>query len=293
MGFFYWQNQTSPVNLNQKKEFTFVVADGESISGIAERLKKQKLIKNSFLFKILVKIKKLDQKIQAGSFLLSPSLDNLSLARKLTIGSFDVWITIPEGLRKEEVAEKINAKLPIDKNEFIKNAKEGYLFPDTYLIPKNYSAIDIIKLMENNFSQKVPSLKDQETLILASIVEREAMVAKDRPIVAGILLKRFQNGWPIEADATTQYALGFSSEEKTWWKKNLTLDDLKIDSPYNTRKNLGFPPMPICSPGLAAINASFAPLKTSYWYYLSDKDGLMHYAVTLDEHNNNINKYLR
>ena len=130
-------------------------------------------------------------------------------------------------------------------------------------------------------------------IILASIVEREAKHDQDRSVVAGILKKRYQKGWPLEADATIQYALGYDEIEKTWWRKKLSTEDLQIDSSYNTRINPGLPPTPICNPGLAAINAVITPKETSYWYYISDQKNNMHYATTLDAHNQNIEKYLQ
>src|SRR5581483_2493272 len=119
----------------------------------------------------------------------------------------------------------------------------------------------------------------------ASIIERETKSEEERPIVAGILLKRINAGWPLQADATIQYALG------NWDPVNA--DDLKIQSPYNTYLNTGLPPTPICNPGLSSINAAKNPTQSNYWYYLHDKDGQIHYATTIDEQNANIAKYLQ
>ncbi len=146
-----------------------------------------------------------------------------------------------------------------------------------------------------------------EIVILASIVEREAQNDNDRPIVAGILLKRLEIGMALQTDATIQYALATtnclsrealakwdkpSSINCDWWPKNITNQDLKIASPFNTYLNPGLPPAPISNPGLAAIKAVVYPQKTNFLYYLSDKNGQMHYAQTIDEHNQNIQKFL-
>lgn len=300
VGVTYFTNQSQPPDPQSKATKNFIIRKGEGVSAIADELQKEGLIKNSLIFKVIVKLENLGQKIQAGSFHLSPAMDAKTLAKNLTTGTFDIWVTIPEGLRKEEIAQKIiEADIKIDKEAFISQAKEGYLFPDTYLIPKYYTTQDIIKLMDDNFQKKIkkpsalPGISFDQAIILASIVEREAMHQVDRPLIAGILLKRLKNDWPLETDAAVQYALGFDEMTKTWWKKNLTADDLKIDSSYNTRKYPGLPPTPICNPGQAAIEAVFAPENSPYWFYLSDKEGNMHYAKTLEDHNKNVSLYLK
>ena len=124
------------------------------------------------------------------------------------------------------------------------------------------------------------------------MVEREAKLDKDRPYVAGIITKRFRNNWMLQIDATVQYALGYQSAEDDWWKQNLTIADLAIDSPYNTYKRYGLPPTPICNPSLSSLKAVANQVITKYWYYISDRNGNMHYAETIVEHNQNISKYL-
>ena len=134
----------------------------------------------------------------------------------------------------------------------------------------------------------------KQVLILASLVEREARQSSTREKVAGIILKRYLADWPLQIDATVQYVLGYQPNEKSWWKKELSEEDLKIDSPFNTYINKGLPPDPICNPSLSSIKAVInADENTPYWYYLTDNQGVMHYAITLEEHQNNINKYLQ
>jgi UPF0755 protein len=162
----------------------------------------------------------------------------------------------------------------------------------------------VLSIINNNFKNKFnedlhsqavnKKLTEKEVLILASLVEREARQPATRQKVASILLKRYLEGMPLQVDATVQYVLGYQPAEKSWWKKELTFDDLKIASPYNTYVNEGLPPGPICNPSLSSIEAVInADPNTPYWYYLTDKNGVMHYAVTLEEHQNNINKYLQ
>jgi UPF0755 protein len=294
-----------PVNQNDKTTTIFVVKRGENLRGIIRNLYDQKLVRSRIVFFFVVKQLGIEKKIQAGDFRLSPSMDAYQIAETLTHGTLDVWVTIVEGLRKEEIAHLIGKELDIPETEFIKIAREGYLFPDTYLLPKNTDVETIIRIFNENFQKKFSqqlvdqakrnlNLEQDQVLILASLVEREARYDFDRKKVASILVKRLKNDWPLQVDATVQYALGYQAKEKTWWKKNLTFYDLKIDSPYNTYKNTGLPPTPICNPGLASIKAVVeADPDIEYWYYLSDKTGKMHYSKTLEEHNRNIEKYLQ
>ena len=302
--YLFYKQGLLPVDKKSNETKIFVIKRGESLNSIINNLYRQNLIRNRLVFYILVKKMGLEKKIQAGDFRLSAAMDAETIAKNLTKGTLDIWVTIIEGLRKEEIAQLINQNFSIPESEFLKYAKEGYLFPDTYLIPKEATAEAIVKILINNFyrrfnnelRQKVAKkgLTEEEVVTIASLVEKEAKYDEDRQTVASIILKRLKNDWPLQIDATIQYALGYQPEEKSWWKKNLTKEDLEIDSPYNTYKNKGLPPTPICNPGLASIKAVIdASENTPYWYYLSDKTGRMHYAKTLDEHNENIKKYLQ
>lgn len=303
--FWAW-NGLQPLNLQNKAAKTFVVKNGESLKSISQRLEQQKIIKNQLVFIILIRAMGMQNKIQAGEFKLSSSYDASTVARNLTHGTFDVWVTIPEGWRNEEIAEKLAVDLNMPQEEFLKIAKSGYMFPDTYLFSKSATVGSVVQAMEKNFTTQMEKIDKElllpekkfngltlsEVIIFASIVEREARFAKDRPVVAGILLKRYKAGWPLEVDATLQYALGYNAQQKTWWKNNLTANDLVLDSRYNTRKYQGLPPTPISNPGADVIKSVLNPTETDYWFYLSDKDGQMHYAKTLEEHDKNIQQYL-
>lgn len=299
--FFWWRWAVTPLNSGSAFTQTFVVKKGESLSSIAVRLEETQLIRNSIAFKIFVLSKGLSTKIQAGTFSLSPSLSSDEIAYTLTRGTADIWLTFPEGWRREEVAQRLGSKLDnFNLIEFLNltKGKEGELFPDTYLVPKQASSSMVLKLFEKNFSLKFDrtlekeaqkaGLSKKEVLILASLIERETKSDEDRAIVAGILIKRGENDWPLQIDATVQYILG---KKGNWWPQ-INGGDLKIDSLYNTYKNKGLPPGPICNPGLASIKAVLYSQKTDFWFYLSDKTGKMHYAKTNGEHNNNIRKYL-
>jgi UPF0755 protein len=134
----------------------------------------------------------------------------------------------------------------------------------------------------------------EEGIILASIVEREGNSDTDRPIIAGVLINRLNEGWALQADATLQYALGeeYQKSAKNWWKQNLTNEDKEVNSAYNTYQNTGLPPAPICNPGLSAITAVANPEYTDNRYYIHDNEGNVHFAETLEQHEQNINTYL-
>ncbi|MFZ5365713.1 MAG: endolytic transglycosylase MltG [Patescibacteria group bacterium] len=304
LSWLWWSWATSPACQKDCQPKIFVVSKGESLGSVSQRLENEKLIRSSVAFQILATSQGITRKIQAGDFRLNPKMAPLEIARELTHGTLDRWVTIIEGLRREQIGQYLasNFQFP-DSNfqyeEFLEQTKnlEGKLFPDTYLIPREADAKKIVEILTKNFAKKTP-LPTREVLILASIVEREAKYSQDRPIVAGILLKRLAKNWPLQADATVQYAVGSKKCEgrsekcEDWWPKNLTREDLKIKSPYNTYLYPGLPPGPICNPGLAAIKAVLDPQSTDYWYYLSDKEGKMHYAKTSEEHQENITKYL-
>lgn len=292
-----------PVDKTDDTPKVFTVTKGESLNVITNNLAHEGLIRNKLVFYLIVKRLGIEKTIQAGDFRLAASMDSETIAKSLTHGTEDTWVTIIEGLRKEEVAEIIAQKYQIPEIEFNKEATEGYLFPDTYSIPNGATSEKIISILRENFDKKFDeelrsqarkrNLTVEQVVILASLVEREARTDEDKQEVANILLKRLREEWHLNIDATIQYDLGYQAGEKRWWKKSLSLDDLEIDSPYNTYKVIGLPPGPICNPGLAALSAvANADESTPYWYYVSDVDGKLHYAKTLEEHNQNIERYL-
>lgn len=294
---------TLAVNAKNTTSKLFTIEPGEPIDKIIRRLESEGFIRNRLVFYMIIKQTGIDKKIQAGKFRLSPSMGAYALAEELTHGTDDTWITIIEGLRKEEIAEEIKDKLDIPVIEFVSIAEEGYLFPDTYSFPSDTKAEDVISAIKKNYKAKVTpaiiasakdlGLSENDLITLASLVEREARSDEARRNVASIMLHRIDEGMPLQLDATVQYAIGYDKDEKTYWKKNLTPDDLKIDSPYNTYKNPGLPPGPIASPSLSAIIAvSEADPSTPYLFYITGKDNKMHYGRTLEEHNVNIERYL-
>jgi UPF0755 protein len=302
-GLLWWNDAIAPFDPSDSTPVTFSVSKGENIREIASHLAADRLIRSPIGFYLLVKFLRIERQIQAGDFRLQRTMNSSVIAKELTHGMMDTWITILEGWRVEEIATKLAKELDIPEKEFLSVAQEGEMFPDTYRVPKDASAAAIVALLRENFQKKItPKMSEdikkesvtlEDVIILASIVEREGKTGEDRPVIAGVLINRMQKGWPLEADATLQYALGYQSNEKTWWKKDLTDEDKLIDSPYNTYTNPGLPPGPIANPGIQAIMAVIYPKKTDYMFYLHDAKGNVHYAKTLEEHERNIETYLK
>lgn len=296
----FWFYKSSLSVSNNKNFSYFVINKGSGASQIGKKLESAGLIKSALAFKLYLQFTGQSGKLMPGEFRLTPSYTLFQTVSTLFKGPVEIWVTIPEGLRREEIASKFAVSLDKDEaftSEFlqISKGKEGYLFPDTYLFPKEASASAIVKRMEATFNSKTSeftpknsNLTFSEAVTLASILERETKTDAERPIVAGILLNRIEIGMPLQVDASVQYAVGTS---KNWWPI-LTLDDLAIKSAYNTYKNRGLPPAPIASPGLSSLEAAMNPEKSDYWYYIHDSKGIIHYAKTLSEHNANIAKYL-
>src|SRR3972149_4556399 len=212
--------------------------------------------------------------------------------------SREITITIPEGFNVRQIGDVFEKLGIFSKEDFVAAAQkeEGYLFPDTYRFYKAAEPQDVIERMKANFGKKItPEIlaeikKNKKTLsdvvIVASLLEEEVGAAEDRKIVAGILWKRLERKMGLNVDAALTYVLGKASHE-------LTAEDLKYDSPYNTYRYRGLPPTPISNPGLDTILATLRPEPSPYFYYLTGKDGLTYYAKTLEEHALNKFKYLR
>ena len=296
----WWIWATSPPCDVNCSTITFTVSRGESLSSIGYRLRKVGLIRSPLVFKVLSSYLRVSGKIQAGDFRLNSNMAPREIAQQFTHGASDLKVTLIEGWRREEIAEKFSqvGLENFNRKEFLESTAglEGKLFPDTYFLSRKADTVQIISLLTKTFDKKAGSISEQN-LILASLVEREVPHEDDRPVVAGILQKRLAAGWPLQVDATIQYLVGNTRcrrqpENCDWWPNGLTASDLKINSSYNTYLNLGLPPTPICNPGLSAIKAVLNSIPTDYWYYLSDKSGNTHFAKTAEEHNQNIQKYL-
>lgn len=294
---FWWQNGNLPANKTSTQSKVFVISPGDNVRQIAYNLKTQGLIRDPIVFFLITKQNGLDKKIQAGDFRLSPSMNALEIAQNLTHGTLDIWVTIPEGQRAGQIAETLKEKIPTYESSWDSALaeNEGYLFPDTYLFPKDADVDLIISKMKNTFEQKYSSLNTsgsglskEEIVIIASLVEREAKRDEDRPLVASVILNRLEIGMKLDIDATIQYAKG--KTEGKWWRP-ISRSDYSLSSDYNTYQINGLPPGPISNPGLASLTAVVNPASTSYLYYITDKTGTNRYSKTLAGQQENIEKY--
>lgn len=277
---------------------------GQTMSIVSDNFLKLNIIRSEFWFKSFVYIFSFGKSsVIEGEYALNKRENVITLAWRVSHGELNIVptkITIPEGLNSYEIADIFVKNFPsFDRKIFLdlvqKWGFEGYLFPDTYFIMPGTSEFQIVKFMNDNFNEKLKEIstdirkfgKNESDIIkMASIIEEEARTIETREIIAGILWKRISIKMPLQVDSSFRYINGKTTA-------TLTTDDLKIDSPYNSYTNRGLPPTPISNPGLEAIKDVINPIKTPYLYFLSDKDGNMHYSTTFDEHVANKLKYIK
>ncbi len=292
----------------------FVVEIGENVMQVANNLKDQGLIKNTSVFTRYAKKMKTDDKIRAGSYTLNTNMSVHDILTILVSGAREeVWITIPEGWRIDQIVDYLREKGLGAADDFEKRAKvkyfssysflsnlsgnytlEGYLFPDTYRIFADSSSDEIIEKMLGNFANKVTSnMMNQankmgfslhEFITLTSIVEKESAHSEDIRKIASVYHNRLKDEMLLQSDATITYITGRPDARPS-------LDETKINSPYNTYINLGLPPGPVGNPGLEAIEATLDPEETNYYFFVSRGDRA-YFATTYEEHIENINRYL-
>lgn len=308
VGFFVYQKQFAAPQKTAETE-RFIVTIGKDDTGeITKQLLAQGFIKSELGFRVALFGPKgvkatiicLDC-ISAGAYKISKAMNVWEIAKILQQEPYMKWVTIPEGLRATQIAEKLQKELGWSnktEGEFLVEASEGYLFPDTYLLSLDSSGADIAKRMKNQFNEKTADLfkqadeaniRNDTLIVLASLVQREAASEEEMPLIAGVIWNRWLKDMPFQIDATIQYALG---EPGNWWPI-VKPADYKLDSLYNTYIHKGRPPSPICNPGLAAIDAVVNSQDSEYLYYLHDSQGQIHLAKTYEEHLANIEKYLK
>lgn len=276
------------------------IEEGMSLADISEALKQHNVIRSETLFEFLVIASGGEKRVMAGSYFFTEPISVFSAAYRLTHGMFGmtaVRVTFPEGISVWEMSDILFHKLSnFDTGRFamLASSKEGYLFPDTYFFLPNASPDDVVKLMTENFNRKIAMIKEtiaafgisvHDAVIMASILEKEAATSEDRRIISGILWKRISIEMPLQVDAAFLYVNGKTT-------KNLRIDDLKIDSPYNTYRYKGLPKGPIGNPGLEALEDAASPQSSPYLYYLSDDEGTIYYAKNFEEHKKNKGMYL-
>lgn len=277
------------------------IEKGMSVQAIAQKAEDEGIVKSNLLLYAILTYFHEPTAIFAGTYVFEEPLSVFDVARKLASSDISeelITITLPEGIRLTDMANIASQELPqFDVDDYLINTNEleGYLFPETYFVPDTFTAEDLINLQKTTYEEKVGSLRnviasstfsEYEVLILASILEREANDETSMKYVSGILQNRLAIGMALQADASIEYVLDKPLKE-------LTAKDLKIDSPYNTYLYPGLVPTPIGNPGLQAIEAVLYPTESDYFYYITDEDGVFHYAETFNEHKANIARYLR
>jgi UPF0755 protein len=279
------------------EEILFEVRSGESTSGIAKRLDSMSIISHPEVFTFKAKLRRLDKTLKQGIYRLHKGMSDDSVLLVLASGRIaTIAVTIPEGMTLGEIALKLSKAGVVSEDSFLKLAKdkrllsefnvpfksfEGLLFPDTYSFPVGISEEDVIRLMVHRFfevAEPFTRARGLDTLvILASIVEKEAYLDEERPVIASVFLNRLRVGMKLESCATVEYALPKH-------KESLTYGDLRVNSPYNTYSIAGLPPGPICSPGKASLEAVAHPKDTRYYFFVSKGDGSHYFSETAKEH---------
>ncbi len=297
------------------------VKQGESARAIGANLERKGVIRSKRLFEIMVGLRGVQNSLEAGDYEFDPGTPVVEVVERIVSGrTASHEVVIPEGRRIEEVGEILEEAGVVTKGAFLaalvksqydepflqqvsRSGLEGFVFPAKYEFRRGAKASEVVDTLLIGFQANVADklqlegqdLTLEQVVTLASIVEREAQTPSERPIIASVFLNRLRAGIPLQADPTVQYAVADDSaasvQEYTYWKKELTVDDLKLDSPYNTYVNVGLPPGPIANPGLASIQAVVRPASTDYLFFVAQGDGSHVFAETLEEHLRNVEKY--
>ncbi len=300
-----------PVKNSLTEDVLFSVGRGENFHQIGDRLKDDGLIKHPLLFDFYVIVSGSRKNLKAGDYLLNPSMSIIKISKKIVSGDIAMQkFTVIEGWRAEDIAKEASSQLGLDgerieriieneqkesfevmSGELIKHSLEGYLFPDTYYLSYDIDEKGLIESMLENFRLKIPqkeiddSNKELSDIItMASIIEKEVKTLEDKKVVSGILWKRLEIGMPLQVDATIIYLTGKRSTK-------VSIEETRINSPYNTYVNKGLPPGPISNPGIDSIMAALYPTSTDFLYYLSKPNGETVFSVDFESHLINKNKY--
>ncbi|MCL6639558.1 MAG: endolytic transglycosylase MltG [Firmicutes bacterium] len=299
----------------QAREVTVTIPPRATAVQVGALLKQSGIIKSPLAFRFYARLQGLDESLKAGEYRISNGLSTPAVLRELVDGRLSLQtVTVPEGYTTAGVAELLAGEGLVDRERFLSAAGnddfpydfisglphgsrrlEGYLFPDTYQVARGSGERAVIDLMLSRFEKEIKDLNYEEragqmgltlhqAVTVASMVESEAKVDRERPLIAGVIYNRLKRSMPLQIDATVQYALA-GHKEKLYYK------DLEVDSPYNTYKIKGLPPGPIAMPGRASLIAAVNPVQTDYLYYVAKPDGTHAFAVTLEEHNANREKY--
>lgn len=309
----YQRALQTPASQDTKLSKKITIPTGSTLAQVASLLKREGIVSDASTFSRYVRSQGWGTAIQAGEYVLKPSTLIPDIASRL-VGKVasTTRITIPEGYTVKQIDNLLREKGLVKGDEFLECLRncpldssllssipnrnfEGFLFPETYLVDPDAFDValfvaDLLDQSSRTLSTYRPTIASgkrnlYDVMIMASMVEKETITDEERPIVAGILWKRLDAGWYLGVDATTRYATND-------WQNPITAEQLAQDNPFNTRKNKGLPPTPICNPGEKSIAAAVSPQDSPYWYYLHDREGNIRYARTQQEHDLNREKYL-
>ncbi|MEW5907610.1 MAG: endolytic transglycosylase MltG [Patescibacteria group bacterium] len=275
---FFLISYASGIPKNFPSTSSMEIAEGSSLKQIGNSLEEKGYIRSNFAFTIFATLMGLERKLKSGEYFFSEPEPLIKIISRISWGDYGfkiVKVMIPEGSTNQDIAELFKDFDNFNKENFLKTAEriEGYLFPDTYFLTENVNAEKVKKILNNNFYKRIEEIGEKisnnsrnffDVMIMASLIEKEVADQTDRKIVSGILWKRLDKGMPLQVDAE-----------------------------YNTYHQKGLPPQPICNPGLDAIIAALEPEDSPYWYYLSDKKGITHFAKDFEIHKRNKAKYLK
>ncbi len=310
--FGYWFRERVAVDRSvPRTPKVIIVPNGATGHEIAALLAHEGVLTSAFTFEVLARLRGERSRMQAGQFRFAAHLTQRDVLRQLVEGGQQVavWITIPEGYTDAQIAGTLAAHRLGDEaqlaSEFARASLtfdgrktaslEGYLFPDTYLIPRDAKPAGIAKMLTDQFHAGLPAnarkraralgMTIPQIVTLASLVEREGKVDAERPLIAGVIYNRLHRGMPLQVDASLEYI--FKRH-----KDVITYSDLALDSPYNTYRHTGLPPTPIANPGMPSLRAAFFPQASDYLYYVAMGSGRHAFSRTLSEHNANVARYL-
>ncbi len=296
-----WWFLSRPTGLASPLEIA--IPSGMTAHDIGQLLKEKGLVRSAKVFAWTARLHGHSEDLEAGLYLLNGTLTTPEILRELLKAPLQLRrVTIPEGLSSQQIAQVLAQQELVDSSRFVALVQdkgfvtrlgldapsaEGYLFPQTYMFNRTTTEEEIIRRMVEEFDKvftgayyaQLDSLRltRHQAITLASIVEREAVVPRERPIIAGVFLGRLEKGMMLESCPTVEYALGYH-------KDHLDNNDLQVESPYNTYKYPGLPPGPIANPGQAAIQATLYPIRTAYVYFVARGDGTHIFSRTNDQH---------
>lgn len=298
---FYFFFLLSPTSFTAKEE-RFVIPLETNQQEIVERLINENFIRSKGLFNILAALIKFPGTIEPGAYMISRKMTIFKIANILLHHPYQKWVVLRPGLRIEEQAEtfvKVFKWTDNEVKEYLDNAREGYMFPDTYLLNVDYTPEDFVNRLISNFNEKFDAslqadllaqdVRNDTAIKIASLIERESGGDTDKALISGIIWNRLNKSMKLQIDATTQYILG---KPGNWWPK-VSPTDHKTESPFNTYLVNGLPPGPIANPSLASIKAAVYPAETDCFYYIHDRNKEIHCSKKYEEHLENIERYLK